>query len=174
MPGVRGAHALAVVAAGLALAPAALGQTFSGRVTRVVDGDTVQVRVGGVDATVQLLGLDAPEATRPGAPGQCGGREAAAAARRLLPAGSAVSLATDPTVEAHDRRGRLLAYVHRGGGTSPWTSVNYRLVAGGRARISADGGRPFAFAVEYLCAQVSARHLHRGIWGSPCRPLSAP
>jgi micrococcal nuclease len=164
--------ALAVGAAGLALAPVASAQAVTGRVIRVVDGDTIHVQIRGVDTTVQLLGIEAPQ-TMPGGAARCGDSDASRAAGRLLPKGSVVRLDVDPTQDAHDRSGRLLAYAYRGSSVSPWTSVNYRLVAGGHARVRLSGDDPFEFATEYVCAQVTARHLHRGLWGSPCNGRAA-
>jgi len=167
VPVTRWAMALTVGAAGLVLTQAAGAQAVTGRVIGVVDGDTAHVQIRGVDTTVQLLGIEAPH-TMPGGAARCGAPEASRAAERLLPKGSVVRLDVDPTQDAHDRSGRLLAYAYRGPSASPWTSVNYRLVAGGHARVRLSGDDPFEFATEYVCAQVTARHLHRGLWGSPC------
>jgi len=87
-----------------------------GRVTRVVDGDTLEVSAGAREETVRLLGVDTPELHRPGTPVECGAR-AAAQALEELSAGREVELVTDPTQDARDRYGRLLAYVDTDAGT---------------------------------------------------------
>ena len=81
------------------------------RVERVVDGDTILVRIDGRRERVRYIGIDTPESVKPGARVQCFGKAAAAANRRLV-AGREVRLAYD--AEARDRYGRLLAYVYRG------------------------------------------------------------
>lgn len=85
-------------------------QGVEGRVTRVVDGDTVRVRVRGREEPVRLIGVDTPESVKPGSPVECFGKAAAAFTRRAL-AGRRVRLVRD--VEERDRYGRLLAYVRR-------------------------------------------------------------
>ena len=81
------------------------------RVVRVVDGDTIHVRVGGRDERVRYIGIDTPESVKPGTPVQC----FAEARQRVQQArwwpASAVRLVRD--AEARDRYGRLLAYVYR-------------------------------------------------------------
>jgi hypothetical protein len=75
-------------------------------VTRVVDGDTLEVLVGGGRHVVRVIGIDAPES------GRCGAREAEDALRALV-GGRTVALvpgARDDT----DRYGRLLRYVDVG------------------------------------------------------------
>ena len=80
-------------------------------VTRVVDGDTIHALLGGTDEKVRIIGLDSPETNKPGTPVECFAREATAAARRLLPIGTAIRLQTDPTQDSRDRYDRLLAHV---------------------------------------------------------------
>src|SRR4030088_743749 len=72
-------------------------------VTRVVDGDTLRVSLGGRERYVRLLGIDTPETHRPGTPIECGGPEASASMARLVPPGTQVRLATGPTQDAVDR-----------------------------------------------------------------------
>jgi micrococcal nuclease len=65
-----GAGVLDGLGGGSAVRP---GAGFSATVTRVVDGDTIHVRVGGRDETVRYIGMDTPETVKPGAPVQCFG-----------------------------------------------------------------------------------------------------
>jgi micrococcal nuclease len=73
-----------VVIVGLAMAlavPAAAvaQETINATVTRVVDGDTVEVQpTSGPPTTVRLLGIDTPESVAPGTPVECGSEDAAA------------------------------------------------------------------------------------------------
>src|SRR5262245_34070256 len=77
-------------------------------VATVVDGDTIELRNG---RRVRLLQIDTPELGSH----ECYAREAAAALRELLPAGSVVRLTADPKLDRLDRYGRLLRYVFEGG-----------------------------------------------------------
>ena len=107
-------------------------------VRRVVDGDTLIARIDGVDVRVRMLGVDAPESVTPDRPVECFGPEASARAHALLPEGTRVILATDPTQSRRDRFGRLLAEVTRAGDAR---TVNERLVAEGYAEVFRGDGR---------------------------------
>lgn len=80
-------------------------------VERVVDGDTIIVKINGNRERVRLLGVDTPESVAENRPNQCYGAEAAIFLEALLPEGTEVTLIRD--VEARDRYDRLLAYVVR-------------------------------------------------------------
>jgi micrococcal nuclease len=152
---------------GAMTAPAS-ASTMSGRVLRVVDGDTIHVSVRGFDTTVRLIGIDTPETKKPGTPVQCFGPAASERTERILSAGQAVRLATDPTQDTRDRYGRLLAYVYRSGKSGSTGSVNYALVATGYAKAYLYGDVPFKYATAFLRAQSRARSARKGLWGPPC------
>lgn len=76
-------------------------------VTRVVDGDTIEVQRGGM-IDVRLIGMDTPESVHPSEPVECHGPAAAELTKRSLE-GDMVRLELD--VERRDRYGRTLAYV---------------------------------------------------------------
>jgi micrococcal nuclease len=159
------AAALAAAAAGCggdggtpAAAPA------EARVLRVVDGDTVLLRLDGDDRRVRLLGVDAPESVTPDRPVECWGPQAAAAARRLMPEGAAVAVATDPSQGDEDRYGRLLAEVTVGGAAE---TVNVALVRQGAAEVFRGDGRG-RLQPALRAAEREARDAGRGLWGS-CR-----
>jgi micrococcal nuclease len=163
-----GLGAAVALAALLVLPVPGQGATLSGRVTSVVDGDTVKVRSRGFETTVRLIGIDTPETRDPSQPVQCFGPEATARARRLLPPGRAVRLQTDDTQDTRDRYGRLLAYVYTPGTSGPAGSVNHRLVRGGFARVYVYGGVRFRYADAFFRAQHRARADKLGLWGPPC------
>jgi micrococcal nuclease len=98
----------------------------SAPVLRVVDGDTIEVGLGGGDEDVRYIGVDTPETVKPGEPVQCFGPEASAFNHRLVD-GESVRLVFDE--ELRDAYGRLLAYVYVGD-----RFVNAALVRGGFAR----------------------------------------
>jgi micrococcal nuclease len=142
-----------------------------GTVARVVDGDTVRVRVRGFDTVVRLIGIDTPETRHPSRPVECWGPEATARARALMPAGARVRLEADPSQDVRDRYGRLLAHVYTGGRTGA-ASVNRALVASGAARVHVYGGVPFRHVHAFRSSERVARAAGRGLWGPPCRGLT--
>ena len=85
---------------------------------------------------------------------------------QLLPLGSAVTLASDPTQSLRDRYGRYLFYVGRGSAApGPTGSVNYRLLQEGMAEAYVfDRQHPFRYADLYLEAMRRARAARLGIW----------
>ena len=54
------------------------------KVTQVVDGDTIKVRLQGREYTLRLIGMDTPETVDPRKSVQCYGPEASNFAKRLL------------------------------------------------------------------------------------------
>lgn len=140
--------------------------TDSARVVRVVDGDTIIVRLGGRDVRVRYIGMDAPESVRPSFPVEPFGPEAAKANRALVE-GRVVELERD--VSEVDQFDRLLRYVwlHDGEG---WTLVNLELVTRGYASILTIPP-DVRLADELLAAERAARAAGRGLWsqagGSP-------
>ena len=128
-------------------------------VVRVVDGDTVDVRVGGREETVRLIGIDTPETVDPRSPVECFGEEASARTKALLPAGTAVRLVAD--VEPRDRYERLLAYVYRDDGTF----VNLALVEDGYASVATYPPN-VAHQEEFTAAAARARDEGRGLWSA--------
>ena len=128
-------------------------------VVRVVDGDTVEVRIGGREETVRLIGIDTPETVDPRSPVECFGEEASDRAKALLPVGTEVRLVAD--VEPRDRYDRLLAYVYRDDGTF----VNLALVEDGYASVLTYPPN-VAHASEFTAAAARAREGGRGLWGA--------
>jgi micrococcal nuclease len=102
------------------------GRSVFATVVRVVDGDTVEVSIGGTEDDVRYIGIDTPETVKPGEPVQCFGPQASALNHRLVE-GRRVRLVFD--AERRDVYGRLLAYVYLGR-----RFVNAELVRRGFAR----------------------------------------
>jgi micrococcal nuclease len=132
------------------------GEEIDARMLRVVDGDTIEVRVSGATENVRLIGIDTPETVKPGSPVECFGPEASAAAERLLET-SSVRLRFDR--ELRDHYGRLLAYVYADG-----RLVNEELVAGGYAR-TLEIEPNTARAGLLKRRQAEASRAGRGLWG---------
>lgn len=78
------------------------------QVSRVVDGDTIEVQLDGQTVDVRLIGIDTPEAVRPDHPIECFGPEASRYTEARIE-GAQVRLEFDE--ERLDRFGRTLAYV---------------------------------------------------------------
>ncbi|MCU1437140.1 MAG: nuclease (SNase domain protein) [Naasia sp.] len=78
-------------------------------VERVVDGDTVIVRLAGQRERVRLLNIDTPESVAEDQPVECLGPEAADFTADLLPEGAEVTLIFDE--EPRDQYGRMLAAI---------------------------------------------------------------
>lgn len=132
------------------------------RVVRVVDGDTIHVRVHGDEESVRLLGIDTPETHRPGTPIECGGPQASAHLAALAPAGTPVKLEPDPTQDREDRYGRTLAYVRLPDGR---LAEDAQLEAGW-ATVYVFEGHPVARDPEFRRSQAVARSAGRGVWGA--------
>ena len=135
-------------------------EALTGVVVKLVDGDTVWVRLADRVEKVRYIGVDTPEVHHPTRGEEPGGREAAEVNRRLVD-GKAVRL--EPDVQLRDRYGRLLAYVWVKGNDGRELMVNAELVRLGYARIMTVP--PNVRHVEMLRKlQVDAREHHRGLW----------
>lgn len=138
------------------------GGSSAAMVTRVVDGDTVKVRLAdGSDDTVRYIGVDTPESVKPGTPVQCFAKRASAYNERLVE-GRRVRLEFD--AERRDRYGRLLAYVQR---AADGAFVNAALVREGYATTLSIPPN-VDHAGDFRRLQRSARAAGRGLW-SACR-----
>lgn len=147
--------ALVVAVAGCSDAPAC-GVT-SATVTRVIDGDTVELDSGD---KIRYLLVNAPETTN--GHDDCYGQNAAKFNSDLV-LNKQVQLSYD--VECTDRYDRLLAYVSVDG-----VEVNTELVKRGFAcvlHISPDGDARFD---EFKGYQTEAKSANRGLWGA-CDPI---
>lgn len=124
-------------------------------VVEVVDGDTLEVMVGGRRETVRLLGVDTPETVDPDRPVECFGPEASAFTAAHL-TGRVVRLEYD--AERRDPYDRLLAFVIVDG-----ERFNDRLLHEGFARLLVipPNGRHGRTLLE---AELAARREGRGLW----------
>lgn len=126
-------------------------------VTRVVDGDTVEARVGGRVEDVRLIGVDTPETVKPGTPVQCFGPRASHFTKRRL-TGRRVRLVFG--VERRDIYGRLLAYAYIG-----HRFFNPVLLRRGLAR-SLTIPPNDRFAPRFQRLELAAARAGRGLWGA--------
>lgn len=133
------------------------------RVSRIVDGDTVDVSKGRRTLTLRLIGIDTPETVHPTEPIECFGPEATAfATRRLL--GERAALEYDRSQGRLDYYDRTLAYV--------WTTdgeprqFNRDVVRRGYA-LEYTYDDPYLWQREFQHAQSAAVAQRRGVWRCP-------
>ncbi len=125
------------------------------QVTRVVDGDTVEVDYRGSTVDIRLIGVDTPETVHPTEPVECFGPAASRFTTASL-MGETVRLEFD--VERRDHYGRLLAYV--------WVDdklLNSALVRRGFATVSTYPPN-VRYVHRFTQVQNQARDAGRGLW----------
>lgn len=141
--------------------PPGHAQRIRARIDHVTDGDTLAVRAFGAARKrydVRLIGIDTPEKY---GGRECGAAQASRSMRRKAPAGTPVTLVTDPSQDLFDRYGRLLAYVVRSRGT---LDLNRAQVRAGWARVYVYD-RAFSRLRGYRRAQRRAERASLGAWG---------
>ncbi|HXG72903.1 MAG TPA: thermonuclease family protein [Gemmatimonadaceae bacterium] len=139
------------------IAQAATTSSIRGRVSRVVDGDTIVVDTVG---TVRLIGIDSPETKDPRRPVDAFGAEAS---NQM----SALALNQDVRLEFEGQRrdvyGRTLAYVY----LADDRMLNVEMIRRGFAH--AYTTYPFSKMEEFRSWQRDAQRDSRGLWSTPSR-----
>jgi micrococcal nuclease len=130
------------------------GDLTPATVTRVVDGDTVEVNVAGVIERVRLIGIDTSES------GRCYNVEATER-QTTLTAGQAVLLEADPSQDDRDRFGRLLRYIWLPDGRN----VNGILVAEGYA-YEYTYREPYRYVEPFMQLEHEAHLSQLGLWAA--------
>ena len=134
-------------------------KTEQATVLRIIDGDTLSVRLRDRSiATVRLVGVDTPETKKPGTPVQCYGPEATKAATRLA-AGKTVTLEIDPVAGDKDRYGRLLRHVF-----IKKTSMAVQLIKDGFGRAYAYKNQRYSYRAIHEQAEDKAQASRKGLW----------
>ena len=134
--------------------------TTNALVVRVVDGDTITVRLDqtGEEAHIRMLGINTPETVDPRRPVECFGKEASEKARQIL-SGTSVRIETDSSQGELDKYGRALAYVF------PEDGANFA-----ELMISEGYGHeytynlPYKYQSEFQAAERRAREEKKGLW----------
>jgi micrococcal nuclease len=142
-------------------------------VVDVVDGDTIDVEIGGRTERVRLIGIDTPETKKPNSPVECWGPEASAFTESLLPVGAIVRVERD--IVGRDDYGRVLGYVHRLGRPTHLDGevradmfVNLEIVEQGYAQpLTIEPNS--TFARDFAAAAGRAERADLGMWGA-CSP----
>ena len=149
--------AAVLVAGGGAVHAATNGSTMA-TVSRVVDGDTIDVQYDGGTHRVRLLNVNTPETVDPDKPVECMGPEASDYLKSRLPVGTEVRLEHDE--ETQDGYGRELAAVFLGA----------ELVDAEIARQGLGVAMSVAPNTKFLppvqSAQAEAQQAGRGMYGS--------
>lgn len=127
-----------------------------GYVERIVDGDTIKVRLGSDLETVRYIGVDTPETVHPTRGVEPYGK-AASRFNASLVEGKRVRLEVD--VERRDRYGRLLAYVYVDS-----LFVNAELLRQGYAQLMTVPPN-VRHVEEFVLLQREARPAGAGLWG---------
>jgi len=175
-PGRTAPHALAVIALSCAAAlfvsgcrtgnaqapPTSVSHVVpaNATVSHVVDGDTVDLRIGTRRVRARLIGINTPETVDRRRPVECFGPQAKDTTRLLLPPGTAVRVERD--IEPRDDYGRLLVYVYR---AADGLFVNHELMRRGLAvplRIPPN----IAHATDFAAAARTAEREGLGLWSA--------
>lgn len=136
-------------------------ETFDGKqfiVTRVADGDTVQLQslAGGIETPVRMIGVDTPEMNYGKGTPDYWAEEATEYAERQL-SGRPVTVKLDGT-RSRDHYDRLLAYLY----ADDSTNFNERLIREGHGY--ADRRFGHTFKAQFEQAETEARRKERGLW----------
>ncbi|CAN5396843.1 hypothetical protein BH09ACT12_BH09ACT12_31050 [soil metagenome] len=135
-------------------------KTDRGRVMKVIDGDTLKVRISKYHKVkVKLIGIESPARGS-----DCGGLEASTRLEELLPKRTKVKLVSDRTQDLKDRAGRQLRYVLKNGRKD----MNKAQLSAGNAKVHVEHGNRFERFKRYTKAQAVAKKHKRGLWKA-CR-----
>ena len=125
------------------------------QVSRVIDGDTIEVKKGAVKLTVRLVGIDAPETSKKKhEPGQPFSQQATKHLAKL-----ALNRSVDVKSFGADRYGRVLGEVFADG-----NNVNLEMVKAGLAEVYRGTPAQGQDVGPYWRAEEEARRTGRGMW----------
>lgn len=125
-------------------------------VTRVIDGDTIEISIRGKKEKVRLLAIDTPETVDPRKTVQCFGREASDKMKSWV-AGKYVKLIDDRSQGNRDKYKRLLRYVY-----DEKIFINREIVAQGYA--FSYKKYPTKYLNEFNKLEQQARKKNLGLW----------
>ena len=133
------------------------------QIVRVVDGDTLDVRIDGqtTDQKIRLLGINTPEVVDPRKPVECFGKEASAYMHKLVD-GKRVRLEGDPQADERDKYQRLLRNVFLADGTD----VNALMVKEGYAYAYLSFPLSPSRKAELKRLQLDAQTAKVGLWST--------
>ena len=121
-------------------------------VVKVIDGDTVRVKVNGKEESVRLIGIDTPEKN------ECFEKEATEKAKELME-NKKIKLEADDSQDNRDKYDRLLRYIYLEDGTL----INEKLIEEGYGT-EYTYKIPYKFQTEFKAAEKIAKGEKMGIW----------
>ena len=127
-------------------------------VTKVIDGDTIDVNIEGTIETLRLIGINTPETVDPRKPVEWFGIEASNKAKELL-SEEKVRIEKDPSQGDRDKYSRLLVYVYLDTGLF----FNKYMVERGYA-YEYTYDTPYKYQAEFRQAEQEAKSQERGLW----------
>lgn len=132
--------------------------TIQASIVRVVDGDTIKIKLdNNKEETIRLLLVDTPESVHPTKPVQPFAIEASDFVKKLLPVGKDVEV--ELGTNERDKYGRLLAYLYTDG-----KMVNQLLLEKGYARVAYVFAPNTKYIDEFRDIQEKAQLNEIGIW----------
>ncbi len=129
-------------------------------VTKVIDGDTIEVSSDGVSQKIRYIGVNTPETVKPNSPVECFGKEASAYNKSLVE-GKKVTFEKD--VSETDRYNRTLRYVYVKDSDGNSVMVNKKLVDEGYA-YSSTFPPDVKYQQVFTQSEQDARKVNRGLW----------
>lgn len=138
-------------------------------VVKIIDGDTLQIKIGDKSEVVRLIGIDTPESVDPRKPVQCFANEATKKAKELLPPGRKISLESDLTQGDKDKYNRLLRYVFLEDGSN----FGELMIAEGYAH-EYTYKVPYKYMEDFKQAEKEAREAERGLWAADACLIEIP
>jgi len=137
------------------------------KVTRVIDGDTIEVSLNGKTETIRFIGINTPETVDPRKLVECFGERASAVAKENL-SGETVWIEADPTQGERDKYNRLLRFVWTDDATVDFGKV---MIATGFA-YEYTYNTPYKYQAVYKQAQKEAEQGKKGLWADNACPVA--
>lgn len=135
------------------------GVQYPADVVRVVDGDTLVVKIDRKQYKVRLIGIDAPESVKPNSPVECLGVESSQYTQDLLSAQENISLMFDESQGFTDKYDRLLGHVLLDAGQN----LAAEIIRGGYA-YEYTYDKAYEFQSSFKRAQLIAQQQQQGLW----------
>jgi micrococcal nuclease len=126
------------------------------KVTRVVDGDTIDIDYNGEVKRIRFIGVDTPETVKPNTKVEEYGKEASDFTKEKL-TDKIVTLEFD--IEKEDKYSRTLAYVYLDG-----VMFNKVLLEEGYAQVATFPPN-VKYVDEFIEIERKAREANKGLWG---------